>query len=202
MCMCLHAHAHGSVCMRILPFSLFYPLYQHNPSVYEITRAHLCSGGSHLGSKEASTGNHLGSTQSSFHSASSVLSTLWPKLFTLKRGGNEILCVCVRARVICKVSQIKLLARSWYCLFTQSGQEEEQADHYMVCSEEHKAWYVGRSLLFLSPSHSPTSPHKSVIDLTCPAVWFLHVCHIHHFDVLVTWTEELYCIFLKEMNTE
>lgn len=106
MYMCLHAHAHGSVCMRILPFSLFHPLCRHNPSVYEIIRAHLCSGGSHLGSEEASTGNHLGSTQSSFHSASSVLSTLWPKLFILKGGGNQIPCVCV---CICKVSQIKLL---------------------------------------------------------------------------------------------
>ena len=88
--MCLHAHVHGFVCMRTLPFSLIRPLCRHNPSVYEITRAHLCSGGSHFGSEEASAGNHLGSTQSSFHSASPVPSTLWPKLFTLKGRGTKI----------------------------------------------------------------------------------------------------------------
>lgn len=49
------------------------PPCRHNPSVYEITRAHLCSGGSHLGSEEASAGNHLGSTRRALQPASPVL---------------------------------------------------------------------------------------------------------------------------------
>lgn len=68
------------------PFSFSRPLCQHNPSIYEITRAHLCSGGSHLGSNETSAGNHLGSTESSLPSTFSVLSALWANLFTLKAG--------------------------------------------------------------------------------------------------------------------
>lgn len=89
------AHTRIAFCVCVFNlFSLFCPLCRHNPSVYEITRAYLCFGGSHLGSEDASAGNHLGSTQSSFHSASSVLSTLWLKLFTLKGGRTQILCIC------------------------------------------------------------------------------------------------------------
>lgn len=104
VCACTHTGMALSVCVFCL-FSLFHPLCRHNPSVYEITRAHLCSGGSHLGSEEASAGNHLGSTQSSFHSASPVLSTLWPKLFTLKGERSQISCLC-----ICK-TKLKFMPR-------------------------------------------------------------------------------------------
>lgn len=102
VCACTHTCMALSVCVFCL-FSLFHPLCRHNPSVYEITRAHLCSGGSHLGSEEASAGNHLGSTQSSFHSASPVLLTLWPKLFTLKGGRSQIFRVFVKFWNLCFV---------------------------------------------------------------------------------------------------
>lgn len=113
VCACAHTRMALSVCVFCL-FSLFRPLCRHNPGVYEITRAHLCSSGSHLGSEEASAGNHLGSTQSSFHSASPVLSTLWPKLFTLKGGGTQISFVCV---CICKTSVFRLSSSAlrWHC---------------------------------------------------------------------------------------
>lgn len=97
-CTCVFTCAHTRalllcVCVFLL-FSLFRPPCRHNPGIYEITRAHLCSGGSHLGSDEASAGNHLGSTQSSFHSTSLVLSTLRPKLFTSKEA-RTLNCVSV-----------------------------------------------------------------------------------------------------------
>lgn len=77
--------------MRVcFTFSGSCPLCRHNPSIYEITKAHLCSGGSHLGSKEASTGNHLGSALSSFLSTSPFLSTLRPNLFKCERRGTQI----------------------------------------------------------------------------------------------------------------
>lgn len=119
---CTHTCIALSICVFCL-FSLFRPLCRHNPSVYEITRAHLCSGGSHLGAGEASAGNHLGSTQSSLHSAFPVRSTLWPKLFTLKGGQTAcVVCLC-----ICKTHSIQnSSALRWNCFFMWSRMSEKE----------------------------------------------------------------------------
>lgn len=67
VCSCIDI-AFTSMCFFLPFFPVFVSCAQHNPSIYEITKAHLCSSESHLGSKEASTGNHLGSVLSSFPS--------------------------------------------------------------------------------------------------------------------------------------
>lgn len=83
---CLGTHTHPQLLSQCVLFPSIFsfstppphqptsrPPCRHNPSVYEITRAHLCSGGSHLGSEEASAGNHLGSMRRSPQPTSPVL---------------------------------------------------------------------------------------------------------------------------------
>lgn len=135
VCICLHAHMHSfayAVCAYCL-FSLFRPLCRHNPSVYEITRAHLCSGGSHLGAEEASAGNHLGSTQCSFHSAFAVRSTLWRKPFTLKGGETQTACVVCLS--LCKTHSIqKSFGPRWNYFFMLSMMTEKEILSLIGCN--------------------------------------------------------------------